>query len=254
MARKKKKEEESKRGDSAAVLSAALNTILLAFFICLTSMATITTEKVMKGLYSIRTSFGVAGGGVSPIETMGPLDELYLKGINHEAIMQLKHFVESHPFSNQIRLGVTKRGLVIELSSDLLFAPGSASLNARIYPILDRVASLIKSCKNKVIIEGYTDSTPVRTGPYSSNWELSTARAISVLKFFVNQEGIPANRFIAAGYGPTKPIFPNDTPEHRAKNRRVWILLKGTPQPLKKTNNEEVNIKGFFFKVKEFLR
>jgi len=254
MARKKQIEED-KKTDTFIVSYAALATILLAFFICMSTMATIIEEKVMKGFNSIRTSFGVAGGQVSPVEGMlGALEEFTLEGVDHQAILQLEQFVKRHFFNQEVRLGMTKRGLVLALSADLFFAAGSAQLNPRIYPILDKAAMLIASCKNQVLIEGHTDAVPIHSSRFISNWELSVARALSVLRYFVEERNLNKKRFVALGYGSTRPLFPNDTPEHRAKNRRVWIILKGTPRPVQRTATEEVSIRGFIFKVKEFLR
>ncbi len=225
-------------------------TLLLTFFVLLMTMAVFTPEKVVKGIYSIKTSFGVVGGNISPLEkTFAPLEEYTLEGIDHSAIMQLKKMIKSLPFADKIKLGLTKRGLIIGFSADLLFAPGSARLNARILSVLDKIGQLINSCKNQVLVEGYTDSTPIRRGKYRSNWELSMARALAVISYFIDQKGLPPNRFVAVGYGPTHPLFPNDTPEHRAKNRRVWIVLKGKPVPVSQKEKEEVEVKGFIFKI-----
>ncbi|HDD35654.1 MAG TPA: hypothetical protein ENF30_02510 [Candidatus Desulfofervidus auxilii] len=248
MGRRKKETKEAKRPNTFIISYASLSTIILAFFICMSSMATIVEEKVVRGFYSIRSSFGVGGGDVAPLEEFkGALNEYTLTGIEHEAILQLQTFLQKHPFSENIHLGITKRGLIVSLGADLLFSPGSADLRPHTYPILERVAMLISSCDNPVRIEGYTDNTPIHTPRFPSNWELSGARAIAVLKFFLD-EGIPAKRMVAVGYGETNPLFPNDTPEHKAKNRRVWIILEGKPQRIKKS--KAINIRGFIFEVK----
>ncbi|MDL1969682.1 MAG: OmpA family protein [Candidatus Desulfofervidaceae bacterium] len=254
MARKKQIEEE-KKVNTFIVSYSSLVTILLAFFICMTTMATIIEEKVMRGFLSIRTSFGVAGGQVSPVEgTFGPLEEIVLEGVDHQAVILLEQFIKRHFLNGEVRLGMTKRGLVLALNADLVFSPGSARLSPRIYPVLDRAAMLIASCKNQVVIEGHTDAVPIKSSRFPSNWELSIARAVSVLRYFVDEKGLAKKRFVAVGYGSTRPLFPNDTPAHRAKNRRVWIVLKGTPRPVKRTAAKEVSIRGFVFKIREFLR
>ena len=245
---RKKKEEESKRPNTFVISFAALSTIILAFFITMTTMATIVEEKVVKGFYSIKASFGVAGGKISPLEGfLGTLEEYTLEGVDHKAILQLQEFLRKHPLAKDIHLGITKRGLIVALGADLLFSPGSAELHPRIYPILEKVAWLISSCKNQIRIEGYTDNTPIHTSLFPSNWELSGNRALAVLKYFLNK-GISAKRMVAVGYGETNPLFPNDTPEHRAKNRRVWIVLEGIPKKIKKS--EILNVRGFIFKVR----
>jgi len=95
---------------------------------------------------------------------------------------------------------------------------------------IDKVAgALVKgvALKNNVlIIEGHTDNIPIATSQFASNWELSTARATTVVKYLIQKHGIPPEKIAAIGYGEHKPIKPNDTDENRAKNRRVVFLIK----------------------------
>jgi len=114
----------------------------------------------------------------------------------------------------------------ILLPSPVLFPSGSAELTPEAIDILKEIASSLKTIKNKVIVEGHTDNIPIsRGGKYSSNFELSAARAFSVVKYFIDKEKLSPERFSLYGYGEYKPIVPNDTEENRAKNRRIEISI-----------------------------
>jgi chemotaxis protein MotB len=76
-----------------------------------------------------------------------------------------------------------------------------------------------------MIVEGHTDDTPIQSSSYPSNWELSTARAGSVVRYFIEEGKLPASKFMAVGFAETRPLVPNDTPENRSKNRRVNIVF-----------------------------
>ena len=255
MKRKKKKaEEEAGKRDLFIVGYTALSLILLAFFICIDSMATLTEKRVQKGMYSVKSAFGVLPGESTKIigNKLIPIENFSLEGIDLETVRSLLEVIKSLNLTNDdISLGVTKRGLVLSLKGDLLFAPGSVDLKPGSYPILDQAAKLIASCPNKIRIEGHSDNIPIKNKRFSSNFELSAARALSVLEYFTRIKGLPAGRFYAVGCGEYRPLFPNDTKEHRAKNRRVWIIFEGTPRW---SRLNRIDIHGFTFKIKEFLR
>ena len=117
------------------------------------------------------------------------------------------------------------RGLVISLHEAGTFATGSADLSRGALALIDTVASAIAPIDNVVRVEGHTDDVPIATVRYRSNWELSTARATSVVTYLVAEGGIPAERFAIAGYGEFRPYAPNDSTENRTKNRRVDIVV-----------------------------
>ncbi len=244
MARKKKKnQEEEQKKDLFIICYTALSLILLAFFICLNSMATLTEERVQNGIYSVKTAFGVLPGsqpgfGNKPV----PVQLYSIEGLTEDLIRKFLNNVQG--FGDNVFLGVIKRGMVFSIRSDLLFPKGSTKINPGYIPLLHKVAEVIRSCRNRIRIEGHSDNTPVRGKRYTSNFELSAARAVSILRYFTEVEKIPDSRFYAVGCGEYRPLFPNDTPEHRAMNRRVWIIFEGKP---KKKN--EIEIKGFRFKI-----
>jgi len=131
--------------------------------------------------------------------------------------------------SNKVRVTTDERGLVISLASDAFFAPASAQINIEeTRDILLRLGALLNSeelAGRKFRIEGHTDSSPVDpNGPWPSNWELSAARSINVLKYLTDI-GVEEKRFQVAGFADTVPVASNDTAEGRAYNRRVDIVI-----------------------------
>ena len=120
---------------------------------------------------------------------------------------------------------INEKQIKITLNSPVLFTPGSAQLPDATKIALNDVARIIKPVSNTIIIEGNTDNMPISRGQYSTNWELSVARAYSVIEYFVKIKNIPAGRFVAAGYGEFRPIEGNETEEGRARNRRIEIVM-----------------------------
>lgn len=117
--------------------------------------------------------------------------------------------------------------LEVELKSSLLFPSGDAVLSIPALQLLGSIADILRGQDNPVRVEGFTDNVPINTGRFPSNWELSTARASSVVKLFI-EEGLAANRFAAIGYGEFQPLEDNRTDEGRAANRRVVLMISRT--------------------------
>lgn len=118
------------------------------------------------------------------------------------------------------------RGLVVTILTDkVLFDSGSAQLQDEGLHLLDLVAEALSSVPNQLSIEGHTDSRPISNAKFASNWELSTARATSVLRFLIGRHGLEAGRMQASGYADTRPIADNATPEGAARNRRVEVVV-----------------------------
>ena len=107
----------------------------------------------------------------------------------------------------------------------MLFDLGKADLKPESIKVLDIISTLIPSISNEIMVQGHTDNIPISSGTYKSNWELSTARAITVLRYFIETKGFDPTRFSATGYGEYKPLVDNSTEENRAINRRVDILI-----------------------------
>lgn len=120
---------------------------------------------------------------------------------------------------------INEKQIKITLNSPVLFTPGSAKLPDATKIALNDVAQIIKPVPNTIIIEGHTDNIPISRGQYATNWELSVARAYSVIEYFVKSKNIAAGRFVAAGYGEFRPVEGNETIEGRSRNRRIEIVM-----------------------------
>jgi len=149
-----------------------------------------------------------------------------LKELNR-AKMLLEESLNQEIKDKQVRLQMMEKGLVITVVGDLLFDSGKAKIRPEAYSLLDKVAVVLKENVPQfdVGIEGHTDNVPIKLSGWKSNWELSTARALSVLHFLVENKGIDPERISAIGYGEYHPVASNDTKEGRQLNRRVEIVV-----------------------------
>jgi chemotaxis protein MotB len=120
-------------------------------------------------------------------------------------------------------------GLVITLPQAVLFPPGSAEINAAILPTVTQVADVLGTIPNKINLAGHADLLPIHNRLFKSNWELAAARSLTLLDLFTTRYGIAEARFSIASYGSNDPRNPNDTPDGRAGNRRVEILILDEP-------------------------
>ncbi|MFC7061497.1 flagellar motor protein MotS [Halobacillus seohaensis] len=143
-----------------------------------------------------------------------------------QLVEDVDEFLENNELHDTISATRTDRGVVLVLQEQLLFEASEAIINSSGKPFLRKVGRLLKNIPNHVKVEGHTDGRSIATFQYPSNWELSGARAGSVIRFLTtNTEGLKASRLSAAAYADTRPIAPNDSPENWQKNRRVEIVI-----------------------------
>lgn len=128
--------------------------------------------------------------------------------------------------SGDVSVEKENRGIVVTFVAEILFDSGKAKVKTEGLNILKKTASVLKDVDNDISIEGHTDNVPIKYSGWKSNWELSTARALSVLHFLVESEGLNPEKLSATGYGEYKPIASNETSDGRQKNRRVEIVIK----------------------------
>jgi chemotaxis protein MotB len=144
---------------------------------------------------------------------------------------QLKLEIES----GMLNVSMEARGLVVSLRQAAFFPPGQDTIDSATYETIGKLAAVIQALPNKVRLEGHTDAVPIHNARYRSNWELSSARGVTMLDLLTTRYNIPERRLSVGGYAETIPIASNDTPEGRARNRRVDIVilnedgLKGEP-------------------------
>ncbi|MDD5506107.1 MAG: OmpA family protein [Candidatus Omnitrophica bacterium] len=143
----------------------------------------------------------------------------------------------------QIKLQMMEKGLVITVVGDLLFDSGKSKIRPEAYSLLGKVSEILKDNMSQfnVGIEGHTDNVPIKLSGWKSNWELSTARALSVLHYLVNDQGIAPERLSAIGYGEYRPVDSNETVDGRKQNRRVEIVILPNVAKVKHDAKEKIN-------------
>lgn len=140
--------------------------------------------------------------------------------------------LEEEVAAGQIEIEQLRDGLRVNMTQDVLFSSGSWTLNAKGRNVLGRVASNLKGLPHRVRVQGHTDNVPIRSDRFPSNWELAAARASEVVKLLA-KGGVDPSRLSAVSYGEYMPRASNDTPEGRAKNRRIEIALDPVTVPAK---------------------
>ena len=140
---------------------------------------------------------------------------------------EINAYAKSHGFGEKVQATIESRGLVIRvLTDDLLFASGQATLDPKADGLLTEIAQLINLDQvHPIDVEGNTDDVPIRSSVYPSNWQLSTARASTVVQYLISA-GVSAHRLTAVGYADQRPIDSNSTAAGRARNRRVEVVLR----------------------------
>ncbi|SFQ07754.1 flagellar motor protein MotS [Salibacterium halotolerans] len=140
-------------------------------------------------------------------------------------LREVRQYLEEHNLNDQISATRDDRGVVLVLQEQLLFETGEAEILTAAEPFLNKVGTLLQSLPNLVKVEGHTDERPISTFRYPSNWELSSARASSVIRYLTDNHPLPRDQFLAVGYGDTRPIAPNDSEENLRENRRVVVVI-----------------------------
>ena len=202
-----------------------LMTLLLALFVVLYAAA--DPKRANKIATALATEFGNKNSSAAKV----PWGTGVLPG--SESLVQSKEAVDRVFMSNPVmrsraRVSVTERGLVVSLTEAGFFAPADASIRSDALPLLDDIAKALNETNVQVRIEGHTDSLRISTARYPSNWELSAARAATVVAYLVQQQ-VPAGRLSVAGFADQRPVADNATPEGRALNRRVDIVILREP-------------------------
>lgn len=186
-------------------------TLLLCFFVLLFAMSKTNEEKFKAVAASFR-----GGPPASPYMFTGapsPMDTL-------------ENNMRKSDISAEVTdITVDDRGIAVSFSDTVLFAPGSATPTQKGVDTVEKFARILYAIPNRIVIEGYTDNTPIKTKLYPSNWELSAARAAAIARL-LEEFGIKSNRMEIAAYGSTRPKVSNDSPELKAMNRRIDILIK----------------------------
>ena len=196
-----------------------LITLLMVFFVMLFSMGHMDVKRFADFQNALQSAMGVLNAGRHSDE--GLISDRQWHPENSEAQLQMKAL----PQAEGLEAEYTRRGIKLTLDDELLFRSGSATITEQGQALLRRIGGVITPMHRTIRVEGHTDNRPIATRRYPSNWELSTARAVEVVRFFVEKSGIAPRLLSAAGYGSFKPKASNDSEANRAVNRRVEIVL-----------------------------
>jgi len=249
--RKKSILDESDNHERWLVSYADFVTLLFAFFVVMYSISSVNNEKYESLSVALEGAFsevhivqkviepiqiGVEPTTIKPIILDNPTtEEINKKNELSDSILkerrQLQLISEQfedvlQPYVENDLIGVKRNDFWIELemNSELLFLSGEAELSSKALPVLKKVAQVVRIMPNVINIEGHTDNIPIDTVEFPSNWDLSSARATSVVREFVNN-GISPKRLSAIGYGEFHPVADNNNVDGRFKNRRVVLVL-----------------------------
>ena len=239
MRRRHKKPGENENLERWLLTYADLITLLLAFFIVMYSMSRVDAKKF--GAMSEALN-GVLKGGEEIIGKKRAEDPSMGHGLLQLGDLKMLQTKITEKFNllgrEEVRTEITERGLVIHILESALFKEGSATLETKAMEILDIIYADIRHKPNHVRIEGHTDDRPIQTSVFPSNWELSTARATEVVRYFTDTYGYPTDRISALGYGQYRPVQPNNSIENRAMNRRVDIVVLTMELSLKEPSSQ----------------
>lgn len=207
-----------------------LVTLLLAFFVLLYSFSVLDVQKFQQIMSSIQISFlgeqGIMETAVDP--SRGEMVQLAVDHKFEDVLVtyqEVKEHLRQEGLEGMIKTRIEERGIVLEIQDQVLFDSGRAEIRQEAQTLLQKVAGIIAEVPNQIIVEGHTDNVPINTAQFPSNWELSVTRAVRVVRFFSEQQKLPAKRFIASGYGEYQPVATNLTVAGRAQNRRVNIII-----------------------------
>lgn len=227
-------------------------TLLFAVFVVLFAMGQADKKKVEEVMQSIQSSFGMSTAGASSpkvnvipsqaitvIPSLKPELKINPMGrtrggqaktrAEEKDFRQIKSAVEAYLVKQgaqaKVTLEITRRGLIVSLKEAGFFNSGQANIKPEAYELINTIAEVMTQYNNPLRLEGHTDNVPISTSQFPSNWELSTARATNGLKYLLKNFDVDANKISATGYAEFRPIADNTTPEGRARNRRVDLVM-----------------------------
>jgi chemotaxis protein MotB len=242
MARKGKHiDEEGGKGEGWLITYSDLVTLLLVFFVVLYAMANTDLKNFMKVALALRVAFdgigeapaaALVGDSKSTASTSdvaaAPLffDNLPLYRRDFIRVStELTTLARELEIEGDISINMKLEGIIISLSENLVFEPGSTILRPEAVTVLDRVAEILQGIDNQVRVEGHTDDIPTNSPLYPTNWELSAIRAVTIVRYLIEEKGIAPERFSAAGRAEYDPVVPNNSRANRALNRRADVVI-----------------------------
>ena len=230
---RRRRPEESENHERWLVSYADFITLMFAFFVVMYATAQRNPDKekefeksIRKYLYQVASIGGEGAGdsGTGTLEiSLGKKGPAELKDFIARELKPISDGEDSNPVVQEVTHD--NLGVRIRLVASGLFQPGSAKLNDAAFEPLKQIGEILEKLDGKIIIEGHTDSTPIKTREFPSNWELSSARATRLVRHLIEWQGLAPDKILAVAYADQKPIVPNTTEKNRAQNRRIEIFI-----------------------------
>jgi len=224
MARKKAKAPEPPTSPGWMTTYGDLMSLLLVFFILLISFSTMEIVKFREAIGSLKGGEGFfepMSGSAIIEEPPSPENADF-----EEALEVLIEKLQEKELSDQVKIFWDSRGVRFVLQDEVLFSPGQSRIRTRYLEVLDLILGVVETIPvEEFQIEGHTDNQPIATERFPSNWELSVARSVSVLRYVEAKNLMEPRRLAAHGYGEFRPDVPNDSPKNRSRNRRVELYV-----------------------------
>lgn len=212
---------------------ADLMAILFALFVMMMSFSEIDSDKFRRNAGPISAAFTGTARIIPdlsvaidlPVPEFDPIEEA-MREWKEEVVDHLRTRLAREIAEQEIILVEKEHEIVIRFPDKTAFLSGSAELKKRALPILDRVGEVLVGASGQILISGHTDDVPISTATFRSNWDLSSARAVSVVHYLLAGGLLDAGRVTAQGFADSRPLLANDDPANRAVNRRVEIAIQ----------------------------
>ncbi len=225
----KKKHEEHENHERWLVSYADFITLLFAFFVVMYSTSSINEGKYRAVSESAQAAFNPSSLTSKKVEIGPKLSSGDRTTGKVEYIAAIKNVLKTFEQNKKVSVFQNTKGIVIRITDTALFDSGKAEIKSDALETIDHLAGTLTGIKRNIQIEGHTDNIPINSPVYPSNWELSSSRATSIVRRFVNMRLEPSS-LTAIGYGEYRPIASNDTEEGRSRNRRVDIVILNEKQ------------------------
>lgn len=205
-------------------------TLLMVFFVLIVSMSEIKVKRFEEALTYFQGGRGVLMQQSVMQNTVQTQETLHLNRLRAERFERLNEYLREKGLQDKVQVSLRPDGVHTVITDSVMFNTGEARIIEPARTILALLAGVIDDDVEAVAVEGHTDSRPIRTRRYPTNWELSAARAAAVVRFLQQQEDVlDPKQYVALGYGEHRPVATNATPAGRASNRRVEILFSWEP-------------------------
>jgi chemotaxis protein MotB len=257
LSRKKQNQEESSGAPEWMTTYSDMVTLLLTFFIMLFAMSTVdqnrftdVAKSLSNSLMNMSTGDSIldsSGKSIIAVDFVNPSDknlpeqkEKYIESAEEMVIDaqrqihnmemdiakdEIRQAVEAQGIGEKVEIVEEKDYILVRLESEVFFDSGSADIRPGGFLVLQQFAEILRNIDNEILVSGHTDNVPINTPLYKSNWELSTARATTVVRYFTETLGLDPVKFTATGNGEFRPIGDNNTAEGRQRNRRIEIMI-----------------------------